>query len=308
LGSSTSYTWLLGDGTVVSDPGSFTHVYTTPGTYTVQLIVQDSLSCNQLDTTTFVLTYAAGFSSGFAVDYTGCVPVTAEFTNDYPDAEFYTWDFGDGNTGSGLNPTHVYNASGTYTVTLTTENCGATETVSAAVDVPVDPIAFFSDEPYAAIINTPVTFTNLSEFASSYLWEFSDGTNSAAVNAVHSFAAAGVYEVCLTARNNFGCEDQYCRSIEIEFDGLIDVPTAFTPNGDGVNDRFLVQGFGAEEFQLRIFNRWGEIVYESRDLFEGWDGTFRGKPQEMDAYAYTLRVRFANNRVEERQGNVTLLR
>jgi len=308
LGSSTQYTWILGDGTVLTDPGTFTHVYTTPGTYTVQLIVRDSLSCNQLDTTTFVLSYAAGFSSGFAVDYTGCVPVTADFTNDYPDAEFYTWDFGDGSTGTGLNPSHVYSASGTYTVTLTTENCGASETVSTDVDVPLDPIAFFADEPFAAILNTPVTFNNLSEFATSYLWEFSDGTNTAAVNAVHIFAAAGSFEVCLTARNSFGCEDQYCRMIEIEFDGLIDVPSAFTPNGDGNNDRFLVRGFGAEDFQLRIFNRWGEMVYESDDLFDGWDGTFRGKPQEMDAYAYTLRVRFANNRVEERQGNVTLLR
>jgi len=308
LGSSTQYTWLMGDGTVRTDPGSFTYVYTTPGTYTVQLIVQDSLSCNQLDTTTFLLSYTAGFSSGFAVDFSGCIPATASFTNDYPDAEFYTWDFGDGSTGSGLNPTHVYNASGNYTVTLTTENCGAIESFTAPVDVPQDPVAFFADEPYAAIINTPVTFTNLSEFADSYLWEFSDGASTFAVNAVHTFTTDGIFEVCLTARNAFGCEDQYCRSIEIEFDGLIDVPTAFTPNGDGINDRFLVQGFGAEDFLLRVFNRWGELVYESNNLFEGWDGTFRGKPQEMDAYAYTLRVRFANNRIEERQGNVTLLR
>ena len=75
-----------------------------------------------------------------------------------------------------------------------------------------------------------------------------------------------------------------------------------------MNDRFLVEGFGSDDFLLRIFNRWGEMVYEGTDQSEGWDGTFRSKPQEMDVYAWTLRVRFANNRLEERQGNLTLIR
>lgn len=308
LGATTQSFWDMGDGTLLIDPGDFTHVYTTPGTYTVTLIIRDSLSCNQADTTTILLTYATSFSSGFSVDYFNCLPVTANFTNDYPDAELYEWDFGDGTTASGLNPIHTYTTGGNYTVTLTTTNCGASETISEVIDVPLDPIAFFDDEPYAAIINTPVTFTNLSQFANSYLWEFSDGSTTAAVNAVHSFSASGTFTVCLTARNAFGCEDEYCRTIDIEFDGFIDVPTAFTPNGDGVNDRFLVEGFGSDDFLLRIFNRWGEMVYEGTDQSEGWDGTFRSKPQEMDVYAWTLRVRFANNRLEERQGNLTLIR
>lgn len=308
LGSTTTLEWHMGDGSIRNDTAEFTHIYTVPGTYLVQLIVRDSLSCNQADTMSVLLNYSAGFFSGFTVEYNNCLPVLATFENDYPDAESYLWDFGDGSTGSGLHPVHEYTTGGSYTVTLETTNCGVTEISSATINVPFDPIAFFSDEPYAAIINTPVTFTNLSQFANSYLWEFSDGGTSIAVNAVHTFSGSGVFTVCLTARNAFGCEDRYCREIEIEFDGFIDVPGAFTPNGDGMNDRFLVQGFGTTEFLLRIFNRWGELVYEGNDPFEGWDGTFRGKPQEMDAYAWTLKILFANGRQEERQGNLTLLR
>ncbi len=308
LGPSTQITWLLGDGTVRNEGGDFTHIYTAPGTYTVQLILQDSLSCNQVDTMTFVLVYSAGFSSGFSVDFEGCIPITALFINDYPDAESYSWDFGDGNSGSGLNPTHVYSSPGPYTVSLTTVNCGVSEVSTNIIEVPPDPLAFFDDEPYAGILGTPVRFTNLSQFATSYLWEFSDGSNTSAINAVHTFTEAITHTVCLTAYNDYGCEDQYCREIDIEYEGFIDVPTAFTPNGDGMNDRFLVQGFGVDEFRLRIYNRWGELVYEGDNMFEGWDGIFRSKPQEMDVYAWTLRVRFANNRIEERKGNLTLLR
>ncbi len=308
LGPGTSSAWSLGDGTVRSGPGDFTHTYTSPGEYLVQLIVRDSLSCNQADTFSTVISYSASFSSDFEVALRDCLPVTASFANLFTEGDAYAWDFGDGQSGSGLDPVHVYEAPGTYSVTLTTTYCGLEQNTVLLVNVPPDPIAFFDDEPYAAIVNTPVRFRNLSQFAQSWLWEFGDGGTSNEENPTYVYQQQGTFTVCLTARNENGCEDRYCRDIDLEIEGFIDVPNAFSPNGDGVNDRFLVQGFGADDFLLRIYNRWGELVYEGRDLFEGWDGTFRGQPQEMDVYAWTLRVRFANNRLEERQGNLTLLR
>jgi gliding motility-associated-like protein len=308
LGPSTQYAWDLGDGTVRDDTTGFTHVYTSPGSYTVTLVLTDSLSCNLADTISWVIDYASAFESGFDVSFEGCAPVTARFTNDFADGDAYAWDFGDGGTGSGLDPTHVYAAPGTYPVTLETTYCGVTQAFTANVEVPLDPVAFFDNEPYATILGSPVTFTNLSQFANAYTWAFGDGSVSAAVNPTHTYAGQGTFTVCLTARNDAGCEDTYCREIDVEFDGFIDVPNAFTPNGDGSNDRFRVRGFGVEAFRLRIVNRWGEVVYEGTDMAEGWDGTFRGKPQEMDAYAWTLDVRFSNGRSETRQGNVTLLR
>ena len=308
LPGTTNYFWDFGDGTTSNDTTDVSHIYTTPGTYTVQLILSDSNSCNLRDTFSIVIEYAAGFASNFTVDYEGCIPVLALFENDFEDGDSYTWDFGDGNTGSGLNLTHTYNSAGTFVVTLSTEFCGITETSTANIDVPADPIAFFADEPAAAIINTPVTFINLSSFATSYIWDFGDGSTSADVSPTHSFAGEGEWTVCLTARNGFGCEDVYCRTIRIESDGVVDMPTAFTPNGDGINDLFSIAGFGFQSVQFRIFNRWGELVFETDNPDQGWDGTFRGVLQEMDVYTWTLKVVFANRRTENLQGNLTLIR
>ena len=227
LGPSTAYTWDFGDGSGDFTAGDVAHMYTTPGTYTVTLIIEDSTSCNLRDTFSLVIDYESAFDSGFTVDYDGCVPITATFENDYLEADAYTWDFGDGNTATGIDPVHVYDSAGSYTVTLTSEACGVEDITTIDIDVPADPIAFFDPDPAAAIINTPVTFTNWSQFATAYVWDFGDGSMSADVNPTHVFAGQGTWTVCLTARNGYGCEDVYCREIDIEFDGMIDVPNAF---------------------------------------------------------------------------------
>ncbi len=180
LGPSTLYTWNLGDGTVRDDTTGFTHVYTTPGVYTVSLILFDSTSCNLRDTITWVIDYESAFDSDFDVVYDGCAPVTASFSNTLRDADSYVWDFGDGNSGSGLDPSHVYASPGLYEVTLVTEFCGVFDTLFQNVEVPNDPIAFFEDEPYAVILGDAATFINGSQFATSYLWSFGDGSTSIA--------------------------------------------------------------------------------------------------------------------------------
>jgi gliding motility-associated-like protein len=91
------------------------------------------------------------------------------------------------------------------------------------------------------------------------------------------------------------------------------IPNAFTPNGDGVNDIFFVYGRGVEELQLRIFNRWGELVFETKDQSRGWDGTYRGQLLNPDVFVYELRVTFCDgSRIssssEFRKGSITLIR
>jgi gliding motility-associated-like protein len=89
---------------------------------------------------------------------------------------------------------------------------------------------------------------------------------------------------------------------------FVDVPTAFTPNGDGTNDVLYVRGYGIEHLEFRVYNRWGELVFETNNQAIGWDGTFRGTPQEMDAYAFTLHATFYDGKSVSRKGNVTLIR
>jgi len=87
------------------------------------------------------------------------------------------------------------------------------------------------------------------------------------------------------------------------------LPQAFTPNNDGENDMAFVRGWGIKEFlEVKIYNRWGQLVYESNDLYQGWDGTFKGEPQAMDTYAYTIRIINTDNKEEFIKGYITLLR
>ncbi|MFN3939898.1 MAG: gliding motility-associated C-terminal domain-containing protein, partial [Chitinophagales bacterium] len=170
------------------------------------------------------------------------------------------------------------------------------------------PDALFSSDPEIGLLGTPYVFINESSGAVEYDWYFGDGGYSAAVNPTYIFNALGTYQICLTATNASGCEDTYCREIQIETDGVADIPSAFSPNGDGSNEILFVRGFGIKEMRLKIFNRWGELVFESADQDSGWDGTFRGKPQEAEVYVYLLQVEFDDGKSMEKTGNITLLR
>ena len=124
----------------------------------------------------------------------------------------------------------------------------------------------------------------------------------------------GSYEI--RARNNFFIEaDEFLVS-----DSFKIIVTKFpvnneekdllliSPNGDGINDIVSVLGYGIESVNFKIYNRWGQLVFESNDRYKGWDGTFKGEPQEMDVYGYLLDVTFFDGSKKFKKGNITLLR
>jgi gliding motility-associated-like protein len=116
-------------------------------------------------------------------------------------------------------------------------------------------------------------------------------------------------QVCLDAINTQQCNDQYCLPIQVIPVINIGVPTAFSPNGDNLNDILYVEGrANISLMTLRIFNRWGELVFETNDPQQGWDGTYRQSAQDMDAFAYTLVAQLVSGRQVTAQGNITLVR
>ena len=303
----TTYFWDFGDGTT-STLENPVHNYTTPGVYTVQLIITDLTSCNQTDTATYTLSFLTGFNEGFDISTDGCLPLDATFTSSFEGADSYLWDFGDGTSGTGPLIIHTYSNPGIYNVTLTIVVCGIAEVETFQLVVEGNPVTLFDSEPAIGLMNTPIAFNNLSTNASTFNWQFSDGGSSAATNPTYTFNSIGGYEICLTAYNNAGCEDTFCREIQIENEGVIDVPSAFSPNGDGANDVLYVRGFGVKEMEFRLFNRWGELVFFTSDMDIGWDGTFRGQLQEVEVYVYTLTGTFDDNKAFDKQGNISLLR
>jgi gliding motility-associated-like protein len=98
-------------------------------------------------------------------------------------------------------------------------------------------------------------------------------------------------------------------SFKIILESDLGLPTAFTPNGDGKNDLVIPRGWGVKEFlEIDIFNRWGQLVYKTNDLTKGWDGTFKGRPQDPDTFAWTIRYKDSKDITQEKKGYITLLR
>lgn len=202
----TNYSWDFGDG-VTSSEYSPTHVYSSPGTYTVSLFANDGCS---FDTTSVDIEVLAPPLVGFSVTPDSvCVNVPFSFVNESENGVASFWDFGDGTTSGVTSPTHSYAVSGSYTVTLTGTSLidGCTSTVTQTVNVSVNPTASFSATPTNGCVPLTVQFTNQSSNASFYSWDFGDGNTSTQVNPTHTFTQDGVFTVQLIVENLNGCTD-----------------------------------------------------------------------------------------------------
>jgi gliding motility-associated-like protein len=311
----TSFKWIFGDNTppVISGPAPLMHTYPGVGTYNVQLILLDSNFCNAPDTIKRTVRIAANVKANFKTDSSGCVPYTAVFENTSAGGESFTWDFGDGGTSNLPTPTHLYTVPGSYTITMVaidTSTCNKTDTVRYTITVSGKPTAAFSYTPIPPRENTPVTLLNSSFGATRYEWQFGDGetlqtTSVAPLN--HTFNATRTFRTCLIATNNFGCRDTTCQDITAKVIPLMDVPNAFTPNADGVNDKVYVRGFGISKMNWRIYNRWGTLVFQTINRNEGWDGRYKGTLQPKEVYHYVLDVEFSDGNKYQKKGDITLL-
>jgi gliding motility-associated-like protein len=308
------FTWDFGDNSprVTVGNGSVTHTFPAAGTYTVKLILNDTSYCNGPDSITRVLRISPNVEARFETPSEGCVPYTAQIENTSLAGQTFIWSFGDGTSFTGANPPpKVYAAPGTYTITLIAldpTTCNLADTGSQVITVHPNPIASFNFSPNPGRENTPTSFTNTSIEAVRYLWDFGDGETSTQTNPVHQYNVTGTFNACLVAFNQFGCADTVCQEVSAIIVPLLDVPNAFTPNGDGVNDIVRVRGFGIARMTFRIYNRWGQLVFQSASLSQGWDGKYKGVLQPMDAYGYSLEVEFSDGTRTTKKGDITLIR
>jgi gliding motility-associated-like protein len=308
----TRFLWIFGDGTTFSGNNPGTHNYPDTGTYTIQFVMIDSTACNSPDTLTKIVNiHSNRMIASFNVPDSLCTGSIIQFSSQSTNATTTLWTFGDGGTSSTASPSHQYNTSGNYIVTLVVSNpnsCNKIDSMHQTLTISESPVAAFSFTPIIPQPNDSTTFTNLSVRAVSYEWDFGDGFFSGVTNPVHFYHVTGMYTVCLTARSVQGCPDKTCKKVPADIVPVVDLPTAFTPNGDHINDILFVRGAAIASMDLKIFNRWGENVFETTDQNVGWDGTFNGKPQEMDAFAYVLNVTFFDGTTVLKKGNVTLIR
>jgi gliding motility-associated-like protein len=315
--TATSFRWDFGDGTTqVAGAAPVTHTYTAGGTYNVKLILLDTNYCNGPDSVVKQIRISPLVEAHFTTPASGCVPYTAAFTNTSMGGTDFLWEFGDGTTSTAIDPTHLYPSTGTYRVRLIasdTATCNKRDTSDYfTIIVSPNPTASFDYSPKPTQSNAPVHFQNSSSGGSSYKWLFGDSDTLFTIRrdtaVQHLYNASGTYDVCLVTYNNFGCIDTSCQPVTVTIDNTADVPKAFSPNGDGKNDRIYVRGYGIGKMTWSIYNRWGVLVYVSVNQSDGWDGTFKGVLQPQDVYHYTLQVEFAGKEKIIKKGDITLLR
>lgn len=200
-------------------------------------------------------------------------------------------------------------SAGVVYLSLNSVNNGACGSVSSTmtVDIKPSPQAGFSASAYTVTLPAdPIILTNQSGGATSYTWEISDGYKANTLNVTHAFASVGFYDIVLAVENDYGCTDT--TETRITVISSIRFPTAFTPNGDKLNDTFRPYTDGVTEYELTIYNRWGEMIFKSENLLTGWDGRFQGKVCQQDAYVWKAFMKFFDGRTYEGTGSITLLK
>lgn len=311
-----SFILKFGDGTsVVTGTQPQMHTFPAEGIYNVSLVLQDTGYCNQNDSTVLQIRIAANVKASFQTPPVGCVPYTAIFNNTSTGGTDFKWNFGDGTTSTATSPTHQYNDTGSYTITLIANDpntCNKTDTTTRLVQMKIKSIADFSVAPQPPLTNTPIQFTNLSQPAVSYKWLFGDGnstiTFSIATPVSHIYDSSKNYTACLQTMNESGCVDEKCLPVQALISPLFDVPKAFSPNGDGINDIIYVQGYGITRLKWNIYNRWGKLVYQGFTKSGGWNGTYNGVIQPQDVYHYVLLIETSDGKKYTKTGDITLLK
>jgi gliding motility-associated-like protein len=253
--------------------------------------------------------------AAFSADtLSGCPDLPVRFTDQSQQSDTWLWHFGDGGFSSSQSPTHTYTAAGTYTVTLVAgaqQQCFDTLGQTALIRVQASPLAAFTTQPGANIpleySEAHFSFNNQSQHATSYAWDFGDGNTDASRDPQHRYALPGSYRVSLRVMNGIGCADSTSLAwLMVVPDKVLRIPNAFSPNGDGINDRWEIDGLrGIPGCQVEIFNRWGQAVYTSIGYERPWDGSWRGKQSPTGTYYYVIR---AKPRDKPYTGWVALLR
>ncbi|TND00695.1 MAG: fibronectin type III domain-containing protein [Bacteroidetes bacterium] len=290
-------------------------------TYTVA--VSDANNCTAVDSVLVTVNPLPAPALGSNTQ-SGCEPLDVSFTDQsFVSAGTITgwlWDFGDGSpTSNAQNPAHQYSASGTYNVTLTvTTAAGCTQTLTMPnyITVFASPSASFTLGPQpTTVLNATISFTDNSLLASQWQWDFGDpldvNNTSTLQHPTHAYGDTGSYCVRLMVTSPNGCVDSTINCLEIEPEFTFFIPNAFTPNADGTNDVFYGYGTFITEYDLWIFDRWGNMIFHTDDLYKGWDGKVQGKSAEIcqeDVYVWKVVLKDVQGRKHKYIGHVSLVK
>lgn len=324
VNSNVAWNWTLGDGNF-SNAQNDTHLYNSDGTYIVKLVVTSSNGCkDSLVKIGTVFPKPSAIISG--VNLIGCSPICPDLTSistvSAPSViSNFEWEYNDGALAYGPNSIRCLENSTDHTeyygVTLyveTDKGCKDTVTNTNYIQVFHRPIADFDFMPQEPDIHdNTILFTNNSLYASAYSWSFSDGQVSTIIHPeIVLDEGPGMYIAQLAAITDEGCVDTISKQIFVEDVVTFWIPNTFTPDSDNFNDTWrpiVYSGIDVYDVRLMVFNRWGEMVWESYDINVGWNGYYGNKAAEDGTYSWQFEYKIRQTAEREvAVGHVNLLR
>ena len=296
-----TYTWLPSGGNMSTASNL------SAGSYTC--IIADANQC----ATTTTLSIAQGLQVFATVpNYSACanehVVITATASGGDGGPYSYLWNLGGVNTSS----INVYSSTTLNYSVITTDASGCSSAPAPTQLFIYNTLqARFNPSEYEVFITEPIVlFTDVSEGnPTSWYWSVATLASSTLQNVSYHFPTEGSYQVQLVVTDSKGCKDSISELIKVNAEVTFYVPNSFTPNGDNLNDVFMAQGTGWNEstFQLKIYNRWGELVFNTNDYKNGWDGKLKNKILPNDVYTWKLEVADQKNKLHQHIGHVSLI-
>ncbi len=245
-----------------------------------------------------------------------CIDFTNLSTINAPDAiTSYQWVFDNGDVSTDQNPTICFNTAGVYGVKLigtSNNNCVDSVYKQGYVTVHALPIANFNFDPQFDVHTfTMIQVSDGSLNSVNYFYDFGNGVTSTAQDPTIFYEDSGIYIITQIVENIEGCKDTFAREVLIREEMIIYVPNTFTPDGDGKNDIFYpaTRGFEENEYTFYVFNRWGQLVFQTDILNKGWDGIFKGEMSKTDTYVWKVvgKAKYSGKQ-KTLTGHVNLLR
>lgn len=305
----TDWSWDFDDGgtSIATTP---LHTYNSSGSFDVQLIVEATNGCKDtiIKSVTINPLPIAAFTNTNACEH-GDIYFTDISTISSGSVVSWLYDFYSYGSSSDQLTTFAFDQAGTYPVSFTvTSDLGCVANVVQDVLVIPSPTADFTMNPNPALALQDVVFTDQStgNQLSGWLWNFGDGEVDNGQNTIHDYNTGGVYSVTLTVSDINNCKDTITRIISISL--LPVLPTGFSPNGDGENDVFLIRGGPFKTVDFKVYNNWGQLIFNTNDGNEGWDGTYKGEKAPFGVYTWTFVVEMGNGQIVKKSGDVTLIR
>jgi len=303
VGIPVAWTWRFDNGTTSIDKSPITQ-FSTTGPHSASLTVQTEFLCKADTTITFVIGEKPLIDYSFTKDCLGNVQYQSTLINTVT-VDQWQWDFGDGRFSQQKDPLHFFEKDSSYMTKLwaVAGDC-VSDTIVETISI--SRVYAFAGNDTIAVVTQPIQLNATG--GTNYEWSPPDFLNNSHIsNPVATLTNNQTY--VLAVKNVDGCEAKDTLTIKV-FEHLdVYVPSAFTPNGDGRNDILHIVAPGLKElFYFRVYNRWGQPMFETKDLAKGWDGRINGQLPETGVYVWIMKGATYLGNVVERKGTVTLIR